>query len=177
MRGIGKPCNIAERIKKDHEDIHSLQEGPQPSTSLGFLLKHAFLGSCIYQHMWKYYPGCILYFQKCDMITSLKERDLVVNIHQFSHGTPWGKTFCVMSTFSPLPAKLEDIRRDSISASCHHCLSNPYSPNSFPGGGQSDRRKNVAVIAFFRETMSKINNVYRFNPNVSHKIIFQCLDV
>lgn len=51
MRVIGKPYNITERIKKDTENINSVQGKPQPSTSLGFFLKHAFLGNCVYQHM------------------------------------------------------------------------------------------------------------------------------
>lgn len=33
---IGKPSNITERMKTDHENINSIQEEPQPSKSLEF---------------------------------------------------------------------------------------------------------------------------------------------
>lgn len=179
MRELGKPYNITERTKKDHENINSVQESHNSWLLLDIFLKHAFFGSSIYQHMWKYYPVCILYFQKCDMIASLKERDVVVNIHQFSLvGLPeaWP---CVMSTFFSLYQQNWKIQRKI--ALQHPVIIAFLSlfPSRLPlGAGQNDRGKIVARIAFlFQGIMSKINNTYRFNPNVSHKIIFQYLDV
>lgn len=112
------------------------------------------------------------------MITSLKERDLVVNIHQFSLvGLPEASP-SVPCQHTPRQAKLGDRRKDSISASCHHCLLHPYSTNLLPlVEAKMTGEKCCCYCLFLREIMSKINNAYRFNPNVSHKMIFQCLDV
>lgn len=50
----------------------------------------------------------------------------------------------------------------------------PIPPTSFPlWRPKWQEEKCCCYCLFLREIMSKINNAYRFNPNVSHKMIFQ----
>lgn len=96
----------------------------------------------------------------------------------FTCWTPRGKTFCVMSIFFPSNNRTGRLRERQ-----HCCVSSspgflPLIPPSFsPRCRQRGRGQKRLLLLFWREIMSKINNLYRFNPNVSHKTIFQSLDV
>lgn len=178
-------CNRGNQVKhrtspKEWRMTKSSQILLRGSLNIPWLLalKHAILGSCLHQHMWKYYPERILYFQKCDMIASPKERDLVVNIHQFSlAGLPEARPSGSCQYFFPLATELEDSGQDSISASPHHFFLPLIPPSSSPWCRQRGRGQMRLLLLFWREIMSKINNLYRFNPNVSHKTISQSLDM
>lgn len=133
MRGVRKAYNITERIKKDPENINSVNN-PQHPLGVFFFLSMLFLAAVFISICENIIQSAFCIFRNVTWSHPLKKGIwwwTSISFHS------WDSLMQVLLCHVNIPpppaeAKLGDRRKDSISASCHHCLLHPHSTNLLP---------------------------------------------